>query len=150
MRPFRSQELRNWALLRSRGREGRIMCSHLRASCKQSPSSSPSGGPHSPEPQLTSFPANTPQKSQTTRKDFPQIWGFPQPGSLFKEDGSHLISDNRTQSRAREEKDESPGKGHRHPYRGGGIWLGPMLEQDINDVCVALLGSLVQRCVAIL
>lgn len=35
-------------------------------------------------------------------------------------------------------------------YRGGGVGLGSMLQQDIDDVCVALLGSLVQRCVAIL
>ena len=36
------------------------------------------------------------------------------------------------------------------PYRGGGVGLGPVLKQDVDDVRVALLGGLVQRRVAIL
>ena len=36
------------------------------------------------------------------------------------------------------------------PYRGGGVGLGPVLQQDVDDVRVALLGGLVQRRVAIL
>lgn len=59
---------------------------------------------------------------------------------------SHLISDSRT---LRHAKREMRGQGSA-PYRGGGVGLGPMLEQDVNDVRVALLGGLVQRCVAIL
>ena len=36
------------------------------------------------------------------------------------------------------------------PYRGGGVGLGPVLQQNVDDVRVALLGGLVQRRVAIL
>jgi hypothetical protein len=35
-------------------------------------------------------------------------------------------------------------------YSSGGVGLGPVLEQDVDDVRVTLLGSLVQRRVAIL
>lgn len=35
-------------------------------------------------------------------------------------------------------------------HRGDGIGLGPMLQQHIDDVSVALLGSLVKRGVPIL
>jgi len=34
--------------------------------------------------------------------------------------------------------------------RGGGVGLGPVLQQDVDDVRVALLGGLVQRRVAVL
>lgn len=36
------------------------------------------------------------------------------------------------------------------PYRGGGVGLGPVRQQDVDDVRVALLGGLVQRRVAVL
>lgn len=36
------------------------------------------------------------------------------------------------------------------PYRGGGFGPGPVLQQHVDDVRVALLRRLVQRCVAIL
>lgn len=36
------------------------------------------------------------------------------------------------------------------PYRGDGVGLGPVLQQNIDDVSVALLSSLVQRGVPIL
>lgn len=36
------------------------------------------------------------------------------------------------------------------PYRGGGFGPGPVLQQHVDDVGVALLRSLVQRCVAVL
>ena len=36
------------------------------------------------------------------------------------------------------------------PYRDGGVGLGPVLQQNFDDVRVALLGGLVQRRVAIL
>lgn len=36
------------------------------------------------------------------------------------------------------------------PGRGGGVGLGPVLQQDVDDVRVALLSGLVQRRVAIL
>lgn len=38
----------------------------------------------------------------------------------------------------------------RLPYRGRGVGLGPVLQQDVDDVRVALLGGLVQRRVAVL
>lgn len=44
-----------------------------------------------------------------------------------------------------------PGKGQTCvPYRSGGVRFGPMLEQHVDDVRVALLGGLVQRRVAVL
>lgn len=146
---LRSQQLRNWAPLRRQGREGRI-CAHIwePAVSKALPAVQVEGPiPQSPNwlPSRQTLPRN----HRLLERIFPKSGAFHSLGVCLRRMG-HLISDNRTQSRAREEKDESPGKGHRHPYRGGGIWLGPMLEQDINDVCVALLGSLVQRCVAIL
>lgn len=35
-------------------------------------------------------------------------------------------------------------------HRGDGVGLGPVLQQDVDDVSVALLGSLVKRGVPVL
>lgn len=50
-----------------------------------------------------------------------------------------------TRSRARSSRGDCVG-----PYRGGGIGPGPVLQQAVDDVRVALLGGLVQRRVAVL
>lgn len=52
---------------------------------------------------------------------------------------------------ARRRQRRRRGAGRRRlAYRGGGVGLGPVLQQDVDDVRVALLGGLVQRRVAVL
>lgn len=155
-----------------KGRAGGVDSrSHLSTSCKQSTFQPPKRwAPLSRETLAESGPPLSLPGKRCRRshadfwkafwEGFPEIPGFPECGGLSKGDVSEPGSDKGPPGRASWGRRAGRGGGSstssvvrgggRLAYRGGGVGLGPVLQQDVDDVRVALLGGLVQRRVAVL
>lgn len=159
-----SQQPGKLCSLKKAGREGRTRARIWAPAVSRARSSSLDAGPRSPE-RGPAGPAALPPRKHCRRshadfwKGFPEIPGFPECGGLSKGDVSELSSDKGPPGRERRRRKQPPpppqqpprGEGQRRrPYRGRGVGLGAVLQQDVDDVRVALLGGLVQRRVAVL